>query len=183
MAYKNNRIWTPEKVVIHVPETGIQHSRMYLRRSPYADHQPYINAVTPLLPQTPIPGHEDAMSFVNFLGDIAIRTDTQNRIILALIEATTVIKPQTCISALRDGIRMANPENQLKERVIPIVVFDENRAHTIYENSVLTNPNGPKEVYEQARQLGAIALKVTPETIQVRVQETLTAILSGCMPF
>lgn len=178
----NGRVWTPERAVAQVPDHGVQHSRMYLRRSPYADHQGFIDAIRPLLPQTPIPGHEDAMSFVNFLGDIAYRTDACNRIILAVIEATVVIKPKTCITALKEGIRLANPENQLMERVIPVVVVDEERSHTEYDENFRKNPGGPDQVYEQAKAMGAITVKVTPQTLRLRVQKVVQDILLGIVP-
>ncbi len=178
----NTRIWTPERAIAQVPVHGVHHSRLYLRRSVYSDHQGFIDAVCPLLPQTPIPGHEDAMSFVNFLGDISYRTDALNRIILAIIEATVVIKPTTCITALKEGVRLANTENRLRERVIPVVVVDEERAHTQFDETFIKNPDGPKQVFEQAKAIGAIAINVTPQTLKVRVRKAVEDILNGTVP-
>lgn len=182
MASRVGTIWTPERAIAQVPERGVQHSHMFLRRSPLADNKAFADAVCTLLPKTPQPDHSDAMSFVAYLGDLAYRIDSTNRIILAVIEATVVIKPKTCITALREGLKLVRPENDLLKRVIPIVVLDEDRAHTQYEGSLVLNPNGPQEVFEQAQRLGAIAVKVTPETIRVRVTKVIQDILNGVMP-
>lgn len=182
MKMMNTRIWTPEKAIAKVPVDGVHYSRLYLRRSAYADHQGFIDAVCPLLPKTPIPGHEDAMSFVNFLGDISCRTDEFHSIILAIIEATVVIKPKTCITALKEGIRLANPENRLRERVIPVVVVDEERAHTEFDETFKKNADGPRQVFEQAKAIGAIAINVTPQTLKVRVRKAVEDILCGTVP-
>lgn len=182
MGSRISKVWTPERVITQVPERGVQHSHMFLRRSPLADNKAFADSVCALLPKTPQPDHSDAMSFVTYLGDLAYRIDSTNRIILAVIEATVVIKPKTCITALREGLKLVRPENDLLDRVIPIVVLDEDRAHTQYEGSSMPNPNGPQEVFEQAKRLGAITVKVTPETVRDRVSKTLQDILNGVMP-
>jgi len=179
---KIGTIWTPERAIAQIPEHGIQQSHMFLRRSPLADNKAFADVVCTLLPQTPQPDHSDAMSFVTYLGDLAYRVDSTHRIILAVIEATVVIKPKTCITALREGLKLVRPENELLERVIPIVVIDEDRSHTQYDGSSMLNPDGPKEVFEQAKRLGAIVIKVTPHTIRERVSKTLQDILKGVMP-
>ncbi len=171
--------WNPQRVITKVPQKSIQHTAMFLRSGPYADNKAYAEVVSDLLPHARKPLYEDGESFRTFLADLAHRTDD---IILAIIEATTVMVPHTSIHALRDGVRLMDRHNRLQERVIPLLVFDEQWAHTKFFKSKQENPDGPKQVMLQGKELGAITVGVTQQTLRDRLARTLTDILQGTVP-
>lgn len=179
MAEVFRQAWTPQKVIARVPKKSIQHTPMFLRSGPYADNKTYAEVVNDLFPHARRPLYEDGESFRTFLGDLAHRTDD---IILAILEATTVMVPHTSIHALRDGVRIADGDNRLRERVIPLLVVDEEWAHTKFFKSNQINPDGPKQVMLQGKQLGAITVAVTRRTLRDRLSQTLTDILQGTVP-
>lgn len=173
------KIWAPENVVPLVPQRGIQHTPMFLRRGEYADNQAYIDALNTVLPNAQRAKYDDGESLKSYLAGVAHRA---NEIIMPILEATTVIVPQTCIQALKESGSIATDRNGLKQRVLPVLVVDEDWAHTRYFQSSTQNPDGPRQVITQGKAIGAVTIAVTKQTLKERLSKALESIMNGVLP-
>lgn len=175
MPPKPSRIWHPEKAISQIPERGIGKTRLYLRSGPFANQTPYLETVRDHLKESSVPEKLGS----NFCFDLKASARIQQEIFLAIIEATVTIRHTTCVDALRNGLEMTTAQNDLRNRVIPIVVIDQDRAHTLYEGSSLTNPDGPQQARAFTELWGGLPLMVTPNTIQEKLSALLNKILQG----
>lgn len=171
-------MWTPEKAIIEIPNHGVKYPRLFIRTGNYSSEETFTNVLTSYFPNAPKPNFADGQSFVNLLGNLTLKPDG---IVLAIIEATVVIKSLTCIKALRDGLRIAKSVDGLSEKVIPVVIVGD-MAHTGYFDRQKQNPDGPKQVVEESRALGAITVQVTPDTLRERITYVIEEILKGKVP-
>lgn len=178
MPPKPSRIWHPENAISQIAQTGIGKTRLYLRSGPFANQTPYLQAVREHLPESPIPEKLGS----NFCLDLKASAKIQEEIFLAIIEATVTIRHTTCVDALRNGLEMATAKNNLQNRVIPIVVIDQERSHTLYENSSLANPDGPQQARAFTEMWGGLPLMTTPDNVREKLSALLNKILQGQLP-